>query len=201
MMLYIKFVFFLVIILFANQTLANDLVLDLAPVGSEKIDRCYSLQKGTLPLTLDSIEWQQQEKKLGFVKKKNETIVVSAAQDVSMLIKESIKTTLQHCGFTFSDQEPNIKVNLSVQDFFVKTENDGVVGKGFVNTEIVLSLKPSNRDLNYQITLGKESSIKTSPFAQKKRFEKLLNEALVDMCNELATSKSFYEAISLGSGL
>lgn len=118
-----------------------------------------------------------------------------------MLIKESLKTTLEHCGLVFSENEPNIKMNVSIEDFFVKTENDGVVGKGFVNTAVSLSLKPSNRELNYQITIGKESSVKTSFFAQKKRFEKLLNEALVDMSNELATSKSFYEAVSLGSGL
>lgn len=200
-MRYLRSLFAMALILITAQTLASDLVLDLAPVGSEKIDRCYSLQKGTLPISFGSVEWRQQEKNLGVVKKKNEAITVSSAQDVSMLIKESLKTTLQHCGMVFSEAEPNIKMNVAIEDFFVKTENDGVVGKGFVNTAVTLSLKPSNRDLNYQITLGKESNIKTSPFAQKKRFEKLLNEALVEMSNELATSKSFYEAISLGSGL
>lgn len=200
-MKYLKLFFVLFFVMKAGRTLASDLVLDLAPVDSQKIDRCYSLKKGTYPLSIGSVEWKQQEKNLGLVKKKNETIVVSSAKDVSSLIKESLQTTLKNCGFVFSDKEPHMKMDVVIEDFFVKTENDGVVGKGFVNTEVALSLTPSDRDLNYQITLGKESSIKTSPFAQKKRFEKLLNEALVEMCNELATSKSFYEAVSLGSGL
>lgn len=196
-----RLLFAMALVMISGHALASDLILDLAPVGSEKIDRCYSLQKGTLPLSFGSVEWKQQETNLGVVKKKSETITVSSAQDVSMLIKESLKTTLEHCGLVFSETEPNIKMNATIEDFFVKTENDGVVGKGFVNTAVTLSLKPSNRELNYQITIGKESSVKTSFFAQKKRFEKLLNEALVDMSNELATSKSFYEAVSLGSGL
>lgn len=188
-------------VFFAKPSMANDLTVALSPVRADQIDRCFVLKSGVSPVFLGDVNWKSSDKKLGMIKKKNETIAVYSAQNLGTIFKQSLKETLTRCGFALSDNAPHVRIDADIDDFFIKTENDGVVGKGDITSEITLILTPSGQETGTRVSIGVDNDVSTTPFAQKKRFEKLLNKALVDLHNQIAMSRDFYEMVAASSGV
>ena len=93
-----------------------------------------------------------------------------------------------------------LKLSIVIQDFFTKSENESiVVGKANTTMSIKLHIQVPGRLQDYEIQYGIEKSAKSAPFGKAKRFEKILNAALVDVMNQIAMSQTLSGTVKAAS--
>lgn len=174
--------------------------LSLAPVTGELIERCVPVDASWKPLSLVGTTHKGADESVGVIKKKGAMEKVFVTGDVKSVIADSVRNAMRKCGYRFSDADDALKLSIVIQDFFTKSENESlVVGKAATTMSIKLHLKVPGRLQDYEIQYGIEKSAKSVPFGKAKRFEKMLNAAMVDVMNQIAMSQTLAGTVKAAS--
>lgn len=193
--------YFLPIFLLLSVTAfaTDDSRVILNPVAATQIDRCLPLGSGLKALQLVTVRHKGDDESVGIIKTKGVAENIYAVGDVKHVVLDSVRTTLQKCGYALKNAEDSLQVSVIIDDFFAKSENEGVVGKDKATLSLQLILKVPGRDQTYQVEYGIEKTAKTTPFMKAKRFQKLLNATLVDVMNQVAMSQTLVDTVRAGS--
>lgn len=193
--------YLLAILVFSGTTAfaSDDTKVILNPVTTSQIDRCVPVGGGLKGLKLGEVTHKGSDESVGIIKTKGVPVNVFAVGDVKQVVLDAVRTTLQKCGYSLRSSEDNLQVLIVIDDFFAKSENEGVVGKDKATLSLALVLKVPGRDQTYQVEYGIEKTAKTTPFGKVKRFQKLLNATLVDVMNQVAMSQTLVDTVRAGS--
>lgn len=174
--------------------------LSLAPVTGDLIERCVPVEASWKPISLVGTTHKGADESVGVIKKKGAMEKVFVTGDVKKVIADSVRNAMQKCGYRFSDADDSLKLSVVIEDFFTKSENESlVVGKASTAMSIKLHLKVPGRLQDYEIQYGIEKSAKSVPFGKAKRFEKMLNAAMVDVMNQIAMSQTLAGTVKAAS--
>lgn len=176
----------------------NDLAL--SPVTAEQIERCVPVEASWKPVSIVSTAHKGADESVGVIKKKGGMEKVFVVNGVKKVIADSVRNTLQKCGYKISEAADALRLSIVIQDFFTKSENENlVVGKASTTMSLKLHVKVPGRLQDYEIQYGIEKSAKSVPFGKAKRFEKMLNAALTDVMNQIAMSQTLAGTVKAAS--
>jgi uncharacterized lipoprotein YajG len=182
-------------VLASSVVRAEEHNISLNPVNATQIDRCTSL-KGTMPaIEIVGITHKGADESVGVIKKKDMVEKIYVGNDLKQVVQDSVRNTLQKCGYKLEAGANSLKMSVVIDDFFTKAENQGVVGKDKARMSVKLDIQVPNRPNRYNIQYGVEKDGKTAPFLKAKRFEKILNATLVDVMNQIAMSEQLAKTI------
>lgn len=193
--------FFISLLVFLNFTFlakaATDSSVTVDIVKIQQIDRCRNLKAGTLPLFIQSVTWQSSDRSVGLIKDKEENTPVKAQGRLEEIVKTSLENALTKCGFVLEPSpEKAIVLAVKIDDFFVKSVNEGLVGKTTGTVELTIDSSRPGTMMYSSSTHGFETDYKTGPSRKLKRLQKVLNQILIDVINEVAFSETFYKQIA-----
>ncbi len=172
--------------------------VNLEAVKPEQIDRCQMVKAETLPLMVGEITWDSPDRSIGVTTTKDGSHPVTLNTELEKTITESFNSLFAKCQFKAGTKgQPAIVLDIQVQDFFVKAQNDIVVGKTEGTSRIIISFNNSKNDTYATDNYSVEREYKTGPTKKLKRLEKVINQILVDTLNEVAASRSFYDTLVL----
>jgi len=171
--------------------------VNLEAVKPEQIERCQAVKAETLPLIVGEITWDSPDQSIGVTTTKEGSHPVTLNTEIAKTLKDSFNSMFTKCGFKIGTKgQPAIVIDIQVQDFFVKAENALVVGKTEGTSRFILSFNNSKNDTYTSDNYAIEKEYKTGPTKKLSRLEKVINMILVDTMNEIASSRSFYDALA-----
>ena len=180
---------------FAEAATEPSVTVDV--VKTHQIDRCREVKANTLPLYIQSVSWTSLDRSVGLIKDKEENIPVKAQGRLEEIMKTSLKNAFAKCGFVLNPSpEKAIVLVVRIDDFFVKSVNEGFVGKTTGNVELTIEYSRPGTVMYSSSTHGFETDYKTGPSRKMKRLQKVLNQVLVDVINEVAFSETVYAQIA-----
>lgn len=177
--------------LVAARAFAGEHDFSLSPVIAENIERCVPVESDWRPLHIVVVKHKGADESVGVMKKKGVVEKIFVTNDVKRVVSDSVRNTLQKCGYKFSDGADALQLSIFIDDFFTKSANEGLVGKDATTMDMRLHLKVPGRYQDYEVRYGIEKSAKSAPFAKAKRFAKMLNATLIDVMNQIAMSQTF----------
>lgn len=161
-----------------------------------QIERCIPASKDFVSLKFGTVSFKHPDTPVAMIQKKDEQITPKVATDLKNVFTDSLKNTLQKCGYAFSGSESEpIVVNVIVDDYYAHVKNRIVVGEDKAILSLVLELKRGGDFASQTIDITIEKSLKGLPFGKAKRLEKTLNAILADVMNEVAMSTRFFDAV------
>lgn len=161
-----------------------------------QIERCIPASRDFVPLKFGTVSFKHPDTPVAMIQKKDEQITPKVATDLKNVFTDSLKNTLQKCGYAFSTSESEpIVVNVIVDDYYAHVKNRIVVGEDKAILSLVLELKRGGDFASQTIDITIEKSLKGLPFGKAKRLEKTLNAILADVMNEVAMSTRFFDAV------
>lgn len=173
----------------------------VAIVQENQIDRCRQVKAGTLPLYIKAVTWKSPSRAVGLVKEKDQNIEVGSQGRLEEVVLASLKAALIKCGFVLSPLPDNaIEVKVKINDFFVKSINEGFVGKTTGTADFTMELARPETATYLSSNHALEMDYKAGPSRKIKRLEKILNQILVDVLNDIAFSETLYTQTAQLSG-
>ncbi|MBF0107435.1 MAG: hypothetical protein HQM16_19170 [Deltaproteobacteria bacterium] len=169
---------------------------ELQTVFDQSIDRCRTLPQNVLPLYIQSVEWNSPDRAVGVIKAKDTNAQVRLNGRLEDIFKDSLKNAFSKCGFKLSESSSNaVVIKASIKDFYVKAANDGLVGKSTGSVDLTLTYTKANAEQYATSQHSFETEYKAGPSRKLKRLEKILNQLLVDVINDVAFSETVYRQI------
>jgi uncharacterized lipoprotein YajG len=180
--------------LFVAHARADDTVM-IVPVDASAVNTCLPVPANFKSIDLVQVDHRGPDESVGFTRQGETSEKIFAATDVKAVVRQSITSTLEKCGYKIGKAGDALRLTVSIDEFFGGARNKFLIGKG--TTKIALDLELTTPDGNSHDTFRFTNENDLKGFSNKKltRLSKSLNGILLDAMKQIASSPALLNGV------
>jgi len=178
-------------------TSVSPLDLKLKPDFEKQLECNWSMKK-SLRVWVGAIEDIRQEKEVGVLVLKEESVPLTSTRPVAEILKEAIERGLKKCGYTLAvnKNQSDVVVKGLLEDFSGTSKKGLIKGQATGRAEFTLQMNLVDMTDNLSVSFAVEETQAKAISKKPKKLERILNNLLTRLTQEIFQSKHVAEWIS-----